>query len=92
MRIRESANQRPPPLNLNPGPRRAVELAELSNRPTHRLHPYRFVVIHHPQSEEPTAQLTRFRRGTYHYHVLVTNLPLRPLSLRRFYNDRAGSG
>jgi hypothetical protein len=48
------------------------------------------VVIRRPQPEEPTSQLTLFRLGRYHYQVLVTNLPLRPLNLWRFYNDRAG--
>jgi hypothetical protein len=36
-----------------------------------------------------TAQLTLFKLGRYHYQVLVTNLPLQPLNLWRFYNDRA---
>ncbi|MDF0666020.1 MAG: hypothetical protein P0119_08080 [Nitrospira sp.] len=44
------------------------------------------------QSEVPTPQLTLFKGGRYHHHILVPNLPLRPLSLRRFYNNRAGSG
>jgi len=39
----------------------------------------------------PTAQLTLFKLGTYHYQVLVTNLRLQPLNLWRFYNDRAGT-
>ena len=34
--------------------------------------------------------MTLFKLGKYHYQVLVTNLPLRPLNLWRFYNDRAG--
>jgi hypothetical protein len=42
-----------------------------------------------PQPDEPTAQLTLFKLGRYHYQVLVTNLPLQPLNLWRFYNDRA---
>ena len=52
--------------------------------------PYRFVVVRRPQPEEPTEQLTLFKLGRYHYQVLVTNLPLQPLNLWRFYNDRAG--
>ena len=51
---------------------------------------YRFVVIRRPQPEEPTEQLTLFKLGRYHYQVLVSNLPLQPLNLWRFYNDRAG--
>jgi hypothetical protein len=48
------------------------------------------VVIRRLQPEEPTEQLTLFKLGRYHYQVLVTNLPLQPLNLWRFYNDRAG--
>ena len=71
-------------------PSRGVEVAEFRYQPTRWPHPYRFVVIRRPQPEEPTAQLTLFKLGKYHYQVLVTNLPLRPLNLWRFYNDRAG--
>ena len=71
-------------------PRRGIEVAELRYQPTRWPHPARFVVIRRPQPEEPTAQLTLFKLGKYHYQVLVTNLPLQPLNLWRFYNDRAG--
>ncbi|MGH8546745.1 MAG: IS1380 family transposase [Gammaproteobacteria bacterium] len=67
-----------------------VEVAECRYQPTRWSHPHRFVVIRRPQPEEPTAQLTLFKLGRYHYQVLVTNLPLQPLNLWRFYNDRAG--
>jgi hypothetical protein len=69
---------------------RGVEAAEFRYQPTRWPCPYRFVVIRRPQPEEPTEQLTLFKLGKYHYQVLVTNLPLRPLNLWRFYNDRAG--
>jgi len=71
-------------------PSRGVEVAEFRSQPTRWPHPYRFVVIRRPQPEEPPAPLTRFKLGRYHYQVLVTNLPLRPLTLWRFSNDRAG--
>jgi hypothetical protein len=71
-------------------PSRGVEVAEFRYQPTRWPRPYRFVVIRRPQPEEPTEQLTLFKLGSYHYQVLVTNLPLRPLNLWRFYNDRAG--
>lgn len=71
-------------------PSRGVEVAEFQYQPTRWPHPYRFVVIRRPQPEESTAQLTLFQLGKYHYQVLVTNLPLHPLNLWRFYNDRAG--
>lgn len=71
-------------------PSRGVEVAEFRYQPIRWPHPFRFVVIRRPQPEEPTEQLTLFKLGTYHYQVLVTNLPLQPLNLWRFYNDRAG--
>jgi hypothetical protein len=70
-------------------PSRGVEVAEFRYQPTRWPHPYRFVAIRRPQPDEPTAQLTLFKLGRYHYQVLVTNLPLQPLNLWRFYNDRA---
>lgn len=71
-------------------PSRGIEVAEFRYQPTRWPHSYRFVVVRRPQPEEPTEQLTLFKLGTYHYQVLVTNLPLQPLNLWRFYNDRAG--
>jgi hypothetical protein len=71
-------------------PSPGVEVAEFSYQPQRWVHPYRFVVIRRPQPEEPTTQLTLFKLGKYHYQVVVTNLPLQPLNLWRFYNDRAG--
>jgi Transposase DDE domain group 1 len=71
-------------------PSRGVEVAEFRYQPTRWPHAYRFVVVRRPQSEEPAEQLTLFKLGRYHYQVLVTNMPLQPLNLWRFYNDRAG--
>lgn len=71
-------------------PSRGIEVAEFRDQPTRWPQPYRFVVVRRPQPEEPSEQLTLFKLGKYHYQVLVTNLPLKPLNLWRFYNDRAG--
>jgi Transposase DDE domain group 1 len=71
-------------------PSRGVEVAEFRYQPTRWPHPYRFVVVRRPKPDEPTAQLTLFKLGKYHYQVLVSNLRLQPLHLWRFYNDRAG--
>ena len=71
-------------------PSRGIEVAEFRYQPTQWPQLYRFIVVRRPQPEEPTEQLTLFKLGQYHYQVLVTNLPLRPLSVWRFYNDRAG--
>jgi hypothetical protein len=69
---------------------RGVEAAEFRYQPHGWARPHRFVVIRRPQPEEPSAQLTLFKLGRYHYQVFVTNLALQPLNLWRFYNDRAG--
>lgn len=70
-------------------PSRGIEVAEFRYQPIRWPHPYRYVVVRRPQPEEPSEQLTLFTLGKYHYQVLVTNLPLQPLNLWRFYNDRA---
>ena len=66
-----------------------VETATFRYQPHGWTHPPRFVVIQRPQPEDPSDQLRLFQLGRYHYQVLVTNLPLQPLNLWRFYNDRA---
>ncbi len=70
-------------------PSRGIEVAEFRYQPLQWPHPCRFVVVRRLQSEEPTAQLTLFKLGKYHYQVRVTNLPLQPLNLWHLYNDRA---
>ena len=69
---------------------RGVEAAECRYQPTRGPRAYRFVVIRRPFPDEPTEQLTLFQLGQYAYQVLVTNLPLHPLTVWRFYNARAG--
>lgn len=71
-------------------PGRGIEVAKFRYQPTRWPHTYRFVVVRRHQPEEPSEQLTLFKLGKYYYQVLVTNLPLQPLNLERFYNDRAG--
>jgi hypothetical protein len=46
-------------------------------------------VIRRPVPEEPSWQLHLFQLGRFHYQAFVTNLPLTPLYLWRFYNDRS---
>ncbi len=70
--------------------KRGIEVAAFRYQPIRWPHPYRFVGVRRPQPEEPSEQLTLFKRGRYHDQVLVTNLPLQPLNLWRFYNGRAG--
>ncbi len=66
-----------------------VETATFRYQPHGWARPARFVVIRRPQPEDSSDQLTLFQLDRYHYQVLVTNLPLQPLNLWRFYNDRA---
>lgn len=49
----------------------------------------RFVAIRRPVPEEPSWQLHLFQLGRFNYQVFVTNLPLTPLALWRFYNKRS---
>jgi hypothetical protein len=66
-----------------------VWAAEFQYCPHGWKHPRRFVAIRRPIPEEPSAQLHLFQMGRFTYQVFVTNLPLRPLNLWRFYNQRA---
>lgn len=68
-----------------------VETASFRYQPHGWTRPARFVVIRRPQPEDPSEQLRLFQLGRYHYQVLVTNRPLQPLNLWRFYNDRAAA-
>jgi len=67
-----------------------VSTAQFFYQPSRWEERHRFVVIRRPQAEAPSEQLTLFKVGHYYYQVFVTNLPLQPLNLWRFYNGRAG--
>ena len=69
---------------------RGVAAAEFRYQPIGWPRPYRFGVSRRPFAEEPSEQRTLFQLGPYAYQVFVTNLPLRPVNLWRFYNARAG--
>lgn len=66
-----------------------VSAAEFLYQPQGWPGPRRFVVIRRPVPEEPSWQLHLFQLGRFHYQAFVTNLPLQPLALWRFYNDRS---
>jgi hypothetical protein len=68
---------------------KSLYTAQLRYQPLRWKTPYRFVVVRRSQEEEPSTQLTLFKRGKYFYQVLVTNLELKPLNVWRFYNGRA---
>jgi len=67
------------------------EIGEFRYAPTHWEKPHRFVVIRRPLPEDPieARQLTLFTFQRYAYTVLVTNLPLKPWRVWRFYSPRA---
>jgi hypothetical protein len=67
------------------------EVGEFRYTPTHWDSPHRFVVIRRPVPEDPAEakQLTLFKNKRYAYSVLVTNLPLAPWRVWRFYCPRA---
>jgi Transposase DDE domain group 1 len=67
-----------------------ISTAQFYYRPFGLKKRYRYVVIRRPQAEEPSEQLTLFKRGQYFYQVFVSNLTLQPLNLWHFYNGRAG--
>jgi hypothetical protein len=66
-----------------------VAAAEFLYQPQGWPGPRGFIVIRRPVPEEPSWQLHLFQLGRFHYQAFVTNLPLQPLALWRFYNDRS---
>jgi hypothetical protein len=78
------------PGQRNVSPSRAVEVAEFRYQRTRWPPLYRFIVMRRLQPEEPTAQFTLVKLDTCQCPALVTNLPLQPLNLWRFDNERAG--
>lgn len=66
-----------------------VAAAEFQDQPPGWPGPRRFVVIRRPVPAEPSWQLHLFQLGRFHYQAFVTHLPLTPLSLWRFSNDRS---
>jgi hypothetical protein len=67
------------------------EVAEFGYTPTRWTKRHRFVVVRRPIPTDPVEakQLTLFRARRYAYTVLVTNLPLAPWRVWRFYCPRA---
>ena len=69
--------------------RRGLAVAEGQYHPHGWPRPYRFVVVRKTLPEEESPQTTLFTVGRYSYHAFVTNFRLPPLTVYRFYNDRA---
>jgi hypothetical protein len=71
--------------------REGWEAAEFTYTPFHWKEEHRFVAVRRPAAYEPVEaqqHLFTFKRYTYH-RALVTNLPLTPEAVYRFYCDRA---
>jgi hypothetical protein len=68
-----------------------ISAAEFFYQPMGWKTPERHIVIRRPQPEEPTWQLSLFQMKGYNYQVMVTNLPLTPYHLWRFYNSRSNA-
>jgi len=64
-------------------------VAEFEYKPWRWKTTQRFIVVRRLIPEKPSWQLSLFKMAGYTYHVIVTNLSLKPLNLWRFYNQRA---
>ncbi len=64
-------------------------LSEFEYKPWRWKTSQRFIVIRRLIPERPSWQLSLFKMMGYTYHVIVTNLSLKPVNLWRFYNQRA---
>jgi len=65
-------------------------IGEFSYQPQGWKKPTRFVAIRKIVPQEETAQANLFEVNGYSYRVAVTNLPIDPLAVWRFYWKRAG--
>ena len=66
-----------------------VWVSEFEYKPWRWKTAQRFIVVRRLLPEKPSWQLSLFQMRGYTYQVIVTNLPLKPLNLWRFYNQRA---
>jgi len=67
----------------------AIFIGEFEYKPWRWKNKQRFIVVRRLIPEKPSWQITLFKMAGYTYHVIVTNLSLKPLNLWRFYNKRA---
>ena len=67
------------------------QVGSFSYQPMGWEEPHKFIVMRKrlPESHSEQAQLTLFQLDDWAYHILVTNLPLRPENIWRFYHERA---
>lgn len=67
------------------------QVTQFTHHPTPWKEVHRFVSVRRPKPEKPEKerQLTLWKLKDYFYHVFVTNLPLKPAAVWRFYKLRA---
>ncbi|MBI1747144.1 MAG: IS1380 family transposase [Acidobacteria bacterium] len=69
------------------------QVAQTAYQPLHWELSHRFVVVRRPKPprEEEAGQLTLWEFHDFFYHAFVSNLPLKPAAIYRFYADRANA-
>lgn len=68
------------------------QVGRFSYQPIGWRKPHEFIVMRKrlPETHSEQTQLTLFQLDDWAYHILVTNLSLRPENIWRFYHERAG--
>lgn len=69
------------------------QVAQTTYQPLRWAHPHRFIVVRRPKPlrEEERRQVTLWQFQDFFYHAFVSNLPLTPAAIYRFYTDRANA-
>ncbi len=69
------------------------QVAQTLYQPIHWDRPHRFILVRRPKPprEEEAGQLTLWEFHDFFYHAFVSNLPLKPAAIYRFYTGRANA-
>ena len=69
------------------------QVAQTRYQPHGWERPHRFIVVRRPRppKDEEAKQLTLWEFQAFFYHAFVSNLPLRPAAIYRFYTNRANA-
>ena len=69
------------------------QVAQTRYHPLRWERPHRFVIVRRPRPprDEEASQLTLWEFHDFFYHAFVSNLPLKPAAIYRFYTDRANA-
>lgn len=67
------------------------QAAQTFYQPLHWDRPHRFILVRRPRPKRPeeAGQLTLWEFEDFFYHAFVSNLPLTPAAIYRFYTGRA---